>query len=157
MNYRTTNGWMVRLFYQNKLHQKFFSCNKYKGVAKAKNAAIKYRNQLLKEWDLEYRLKYKHRYKGIPRQSFSRRSRYTPIIGVCLAKKHKPSGTYYCWSGYYSNEQGKVNRKTFGIIKWGYLEAFQEACKYRYKNMGKLVVVDKQSLPEKPKVPYCIK
>ena len=155
MNYDRCHGWQFRINYYNRQYSKFFNKNKYGGMNKAKEAAITFRDQFIKQNKLEHYLHRKYTGLDIPKNTSTRITTRTPIIGVCLFLHKKKSGDYYTWTGYWQ-ENKKIKRKHFAIIKYGYTEAFQLACQARYENKGILIVKDQKLLPEKPKVKYKI-
>jgi hypothetical protein len=142
---------MVRIRRHGVTHSRSFSVNKYGGVIRARQAAIAYRDKKIKQWGLVKQFKGRRKH---PRQRHSRITDATPIIGVTLTSAIANNGEpYYQWGATFMREGRQVHRY-FGVIKYGFYEAFRLACEMRFKQCGQLIVKNAAVLPETPTVPY---
>ena len=98
-----TNGWQVRMMRENIKHSKFFSVKRFGGVAKALEAAKKYRNSLVK----------------LAPPSRQNAVDLSPNAGICL----ETCGSYKAWVASWVDETGTRRRKKFNVRKHGNLKA----------------------------------
>ena len=154
-DYAKGKGWHFRMTFNGQYHSKWFNANKLGGLEKAKKAAIAYRDKFIKDNHLEYYFN-RNRF-GLNRAKNSHTVCHerSPIIGIRLSEKIKPSGIYYSWTGYWQEDRN-IRRKHFSVFYYGYIEAFQMACLERYRHCGILIVKDKKYLPAIPETPYKI-
>ncbi len=120
-----THGWFVRIYNESVTYSKLFSDKKLGGRDKAFQAAIEFRDALIKEIGKSY-----------PSRRIVRRDRRnkTGVIGVCRTRKRNHSGTYSeYFSVSWSPEYGVYKCRMFSINKYGEKKAFQMACDWRKK------------------------
>lgn len=130
----------VKIRVNKSILNKCFYFVKYGGKKKALDAAIKWRNVLLKKFGLEDRLNYKKS------PDYFRQNKTNAIIGVY---KTCTDGRY-SWTAHVCNG----TKRHFSIKVYGNKEAFIMACKVRYQYHGTLRVINKKLMPCKPTVPY---
>ena len=153
------HGWQVRCPVKDntpkaRLHTRFFSDRAYGGKQASLKAAAAYRDAFLAKTNQTYKLRRRKRLRTVT--SHSRNT--SGIIGVRLALEVKHTSTgehvYEAWVGY-GLLNGKIWRKQFSCLKYGYREAFLLACQERYHRNGPLrVTAPLKHLPCKPNVPF---
>lgn len=127
---------------------KCYSFNKWGGKSASFTLALKWRDEILKKYDLTDRLKYLK-----SPDLFTCGSKIHPIIGVyqtCSNQNTKPT---FNWCANIQRDK-TVTKRHFSINKYGNKTAFLMACRARFKNSGKLVVINPDVLPCKPDVPF---
>lgn len=148
-------GFYVRVPNGNKLLQKLFNKNKYGGINKAKQAAMTWRDKILKQ-NKQLGLLDAYHLRRVPGKNYSNVTNRAAAIGVFLDVSEKGNGEiYYGWTARYMKD-GKQRNKYFSVNKYGDDKAFKMACLIRFENCGILYVHDKNFLPCKPPVPYIL-
>lgn len=145
MDSQNVRGWWFRLCLHGKIptHQKMFSDGIYGSRINALNQAIRYRNKLLMELEIENRLNFRARVQE-PHRSNTKNS--SGVIGITLGKTCRRDNVFYDWRACW-NEDGKQHIKSFGLIKYGNCKAFRLACKTRYEKAGRLYIYKNKKLP----------
>lgn len=135
-------AWRVKIRFGKKQITKHFNYEKLNGKDLALEAAIKWRNNELKKRNLIERLNY------IKSPDFYREIEDVPhpCIGIYMTV----SKGNWNWTARYGNEK----KKHFSIDKYGMNKAFRMACEIRYKHAGRIVVINKDFIPCKIKVPH---
>ncbi len=78
------------------------------------------------------------------------------VIGVHKGLWTKPNTTHEYWCAIFSHE-ATHSRQTFGVGRYGHVQAFRMACIRRFKECGTLIITDLRKLPAKPPVDYFVK
>lgn len=117
-----THGWQVRIRRNGKRHTKFFSDNRYEGRARALEAAVAYRDELLGELPA-------------PDPTTRRAWSNTGVIGISVRDKESRKGTGYKTYVQLSWIDGEGRRRgaSYSVGKWGLRRALWNACLRRYK------------------------
>lgn len=140
MDYGHIIGWYARIQLPNKvLYSKYFSDYKCNGRNKALSKAIAYRNKLVKNLGIEYKLNMPHQMTG-PRERFN--SCTTGIIGViCTVTTGRNGIDYYAWKGYWwDRDADSIKQRSFAVLKHGECDAFRQACRVRFNQCGTLYI-----------------
>ncbi len=117
MEYQPPFGWMVRIQYGRKTYRKFFNDKKYGGKNLSLLAAVAWRDELKKK-------------NGIPNTTMNAvgwANSNTGVVGVSLSKDKRQ----YIVSWVDAN--GRPNRASVSIRKYGKEKAFERACRIRKK------------------------
>jgi len=139
----------LRLGIERRNITKNFNFRQYGGIKKALQAALTYRDAVLRKEGLSYWLDYDR----APNR-YSRTSEKKPCIGVHLQRGNY--GTTFNWcSDVYDGKRNRT-RTCFAINVYGNQGAFLKACKVRFLHSGPLIISDLSALPCEPGVPYKI-
>ena len=147
----TDTAWRVKITirYCHKTVTKQFNFSKLGGKKRALVAAIEYRDEILKQYDL---LDYLHLKKSPDLHT----QRQTACIGVYRTHNWQCNKLCHNWTMHTVINKQYVKRH-FSIKKYGNKQAFLLACEARYFLAGKIIVVDKSQIPCRPTVPYAIR
>jgi hypothetical protein len=123
-----THAWKVTIKRKNKYLHKYFSDNIYGGKKKALDAAISYRNELIKEVSgTDYE---------IWKREHKRPVNTSGIVGVARYICTRKSGNKYpYWQAFWLNADGKRISRTFSAFLHGEEGAKQLACEARRKGV----------------------
>jgi len=139
-----SDNWFVRIRTNEGRKVKCFSFNKWGGKCAAFLLALKWRNEMLTKYDLWERINFEK-----SPDIFAGAEKVQPIIGVYQTNS---SGNINWCAHFQINHL--VTKRHFSINKYGDKTAFLKACKIRFKNSGKLIVINRDALPCRPDVPY---
>ena len=132
MDNESHHGWFVSIKQQGTRIHKYFTDNVYGGKAKARRAAIEYRDELLKESrSADYKLW---------RCTLDRPNNTSGITGVARYTI-QPSGgrkKRSCWQAFWHDADGKRRSSSFAIAKHGEKEAKRLACEARQAGLAEL-------------------
>jgi len=156
----STRCWFVRVprfvdgkkqHYNELPANKSFPALRHGGWKKALGLALEWRDQYLKEHNMEEALL--QRYITI-RGTMRNTGRNTSgIIGVHFGVSRKNGHERPYWTGI-TSEDNVIQHKTYACGRWGEIQAFKLACIYRFTHSGTLIVEDKLKLISKPPVDW---
>lgn len=136
--------WFVRIRTNDGRINKTFSFDKWGGKCAAFLHALTWRNQMLTKYDLWGRLDFDR-----SPNFFANTPKSQPIIGIYQTH----TGEFFNWCAHFQIDYLETKRH-FSVNKFGDKAAFLKACEVRYNHSGKLIVINKDALPCRPKVPY---
>lgn len=129
---------------------KQFNVDKFGGKEKALELALKFRNKILKERGMLQFLN-RERTPNLVRNNRNDQ----PIIGIYKTHRTKHGVTAYSWTSR-ASDRSEPTKRSFSIKKYGNESSFIYACIWRYKKCGTLIVINKDTMPCLPTVPYMI-
>lgn len=116
----STHGWQVRARRNGTRHSKFFSDSKHGGKEAAVEAAIKYRDELLKDLPEP---------DSTPRKAWSN----TGVVGLSVREKEESSGTNLYVQLNWMSAEGTRRAASFSVNKWGLRRALWNGCLRLYR------------------------
>lgn len=144
-DYHNSKGVWVRIVKNGELLEPaFFSLAQYGSFDKAKKAAIRYRNQLVRKYNVIPRKlraagPYANYREADPRN-------FTGVVGVGL-QLHEKDGYYHAtWKAQWYRKDTGLKTRSLSIAKHGYKTAFRTLVKKRYEETGQ----DVKRLPSAP-------
>jgi len=145
MNHRVHNklilGHYVRIQRDKERFVQFFSDTEFDGENGSLEAAIKYRDKILKDTSLPTRAQHS--------QTASRKSD-SGIVGVTLHTavdtRRRTKHAYDMWKAWWSPQIGKPKVRSFSVIKYGFEHARQMAIEARENGLKEMQDIDDSSL-----------
>jgi hypothetical protein len=129
--------WRVKIRFNGKVYSRNFAYLKHGGISESFKIALRYIDELLR----------------MRRGLDDSVNRIIACLGITLEFKIIKDSLEVYWivSGFLGNS--KITRP-YSIGKYGYKQAFIEACKIRYGLNGTIIILNKDEIPCLPTVPY---
>lgn len=129
---KATHGWQVKIVRNSKQRTKFFSDSKYESKEFALEAAIKYRDNLLKE--LRTAISSSKFTVSLPKNNT------TGILGVNFGEHTERNGNKTeQWQASFPSPKGKHLSRKFSVNKYGEMGALYKAVESRMEGIEKLL------------------
>lgn len=122
-------GYLVRKNVKGKLKTRFFSANKAGGMEQALAGAKEYRDQLVAQSEGSF---------SYQKENSANKTGYVGVAMHCRANSSRASGVVHFFRAQVPQAEGKAKSKSWAISRFGLLNAYIEAVRWRRQEMGEL-------------------